>query len=419
MGALYKRYEGGCYYFSYDGCKIRTPYKDKDAAEKWRRNYIADAGMARRRVGAENATVSDLLALVERDYERTGKASGAALASRLTRLRDYFGKLKITDLRDDHIEGYTDERLAMGRELKSGERKPVKAATVNRELEVLRRAFMLGSRKTPPLVTTVPRIAMLDESDNVRTQIIDRATYERLIEALPDAERRLTVLAWHIGWRFERLRTLTWAQVDFERGVILAPDRQRAGKMVGTAPIYGGMQEVLLEAWRSAEEIGGGPQGLGSVGLSPGPQGGESRSPVPSPEQDRVGGMDSLGPPQWANRREGMAAVRGSAPTAEGARPRFVIRRPNGSPVVDIRKAWTRCTRAAGCEGFHFHSLRACAASNLIDAGVPQIEAQKILGHKTASMFVRYHICSTDRLAEIGRMVEARTEETKEDRRVN
>jgi integrase len=363
--------------------------------------------MARRRVGAENATVSDLLALVERDYERTGKASGAALASRLTRLRDYFGKLKITDLRDDHIEGYTDERLAMGRELKSGERKPVKAATVNRELEVLRRAFMLGSRKTPPLVTTVPRIAMLDESDNVRTQIIDRATYERLIEALPDAERRLTVLAWHIGWRFERLRTLTWAQVDFERGVILAPDRQRAGKMVGTAPIYGGMQEVLLEAWRSAEAIssqGGTNETRESV---------RTRTARKGAEIINANGVRQAG--IKAAVASSKAGERGAASPAQIP----VIHRPNGSPVVDLRKAWTRCTRAAGCEGFHFHSLRACAASNLIDAGVPQIEAQKILGHETDSMFRRYHIVSTDRLAEIGRMVEARTEETKEDRRVN
>lgn len=85
---------------------------------------------------------------------------------------------------------------------------------------------------------------------------------------------------------------------------------------------------------------------------------------------------------------------------------------------MDIRKAWARATKAAGCEGLRFHDLRACAASNLIDAGVPQIEAQKILGHKTASMFERYHLVSTDRLAEIGKMVEARAEETKSERRV-
>lgn len=96
-----------------------------------------------------------------------------------------------------------------------------------------------------------------------------------------------------------------------------------------------------------------------------------------------------------------------------------VIHRPDGSPIVNIRKAWARACKAAGCPSLRFHDLRAAAASNLIEAGVPQIEAQKILGHKTAAMFARYHIVSTDRLAEIGRMVEARTGETKEQERVN
>ena len=89
---------------------------------------------------------------------------------------------------------------------------------------------------------------MADESGNVRTQTIDRATYERLCEALPDAERWLCVLAYHTGWRLGKLLSLTWAQVDWEEMVLRAPAHQRESKRVGTAPIYGDMQPVLREA---------------------------------------------------------------------------------------------------------------------------------------------------------------------------
>ena len=116
------------------------------------------------------------------------------------------------------------------------------------ELEVMRRALNLGARQTPPLIAHVPRLVKLDESSNVRTQTIDHPTYQSLCAALPDAERWLTVLGYHMGWRIGRLLELTWERVDFEDGVIYAPDRQREGKQVGTAPIYGDMQTVLVEA---------------------------------------------------------------------------------------------------------------------------------------------------------------------------
>lgn len=343
MGRLFRRGDAGNWQFWIDGRRVRTPHSDKRAAEVWRRTYLAEAANGSRTVGAENATVADLLDLVERDYQRTSKASVAAMASRLKRLREELGSIRLLDLRDEAIEGYADERLRQGRKLKSGKTKPVAPSTVNRELEVLRRALHLGARHTPPLIARPPRVAMLDESRNVRTQTISHDAYKKVCAALPNAERWLCVLAYHMGWRLGRLREMTWEQVDFEGGVIYAPDHQRDGKQVGTAPIYGDMQAALLEAWRSASSV--------------------------------------------------KAAT--------------VIHRPDGAAVVDIRKAWAKATRAAGCEGLRFHDLRACAVSNLIDAGVPQLDAMKISGHQTDSMIRRYRIVSPKQLRSIGQRVEA------------
>ena len=55
-------------------------------------------------------------------------------------------------------------------------------------------------------------------------------------------------------------------------------------------------------------------------------------------------------------------------------RPRS--REPNGSP---------------GSEGFRFHDLRHCAATNLRRAGVDTATAMRIVGHKSEKMWKRYN----------------------------
>ncbi len=53
---------------------------------------------------------------------------------------------------------------------------------------------------------------------------------------------------------------------------------------------------------------------------------------------------------------------------------------------------------AAGVPDLILHDLRRSGIRNLINAGVPETVAMKISGHKTASVFRRYAIVSTQDL---------------------
>lgn len=325
MGKLHRTSPTALWYFFCDGARVTTPYPSKAAAEVWRRKYLAKLASGEL-TGPEDATIGNLLDLVEQDYIAQGKKSIGALLSRLKRLRAEFGRLRAVDLTERAIELYRDSRDA-------------KPATINRELEVLRRALTLGKRKR--LLVAPPHVSML-RVDNVRTQRITHEQYRRLIKELRTPERWAAILAYHTGWRLGRVLDLRWSQVDFDEMVIHPPERQSEQKRVGTAPIYGGMVTALLECRKRAE---------------------------------------------WT-------------------RSEYVVHRSHGGKLVDIKKPWRAATKAAGLAGLRFHDLRACAASNLIDAGIPQVEAMAILGHQTPSMFQRYRIDSPKRLRDIGAQME-------------
>jgi integrase len=62
-----------------------------------------------------------------------------------------------------------------------------------------------------------------------------------------------------------------------------------------------------------------------------------------------------------------------------------------GQPIKSIKTAFKRAKRLSGVEGFRFHDLRHCAATNLRRAGVDTATAMRIVGHKSEKMWKRYN----------------------------
>jgi integrase len=65
-----------------------------------------------------------------------------------------------------------------------------------------------------------------------------------------------------------------------------------------------------------------------------------------------------------------------------------------GKRIRNFRKAWDVACALAGVAHFLFRDLRRSAVKNMEDAGIPRKTAMQITGHKTESIYRRYHIVS-------------------------
>ena len=84
-----------------------------------------------------------------------------------------------------------------------------------------------------------------------------------------------------------------------------------------------------------------------------------------------------------------------------------------GQRRLTMDRAWRRACQKAGLKGALKHDLRRSAVRNLINVGVPTRTAMLITGHRSLSVFTRYHIVSPGDLKEATRRLAAHADKVR------
>ena len=185
--------------------------------------------------------------------------------------------------------------------------------------------------------------------NNVRTGFFEHEQFTAIHRHLPSYLKPVAAVAYITGWRtISELLPLEWRQVDFSGAGTLRLDPGTTKNGDGRVfPLTQELRAVLLEQKAKTEEL-----------------------------QKKLGVLIP------------------------------VVFHIDGKPFKSYRKAWKTACRKACLPGRIPHDFRRTAVRNLVRAGVSEVVAMKMTGHKTRSVFDRYDIVSQGDLNDAARKLD-------------
>jgi integrase len=303
---------------------------DRRDALKLLRRRLAEIGQGRLTgPDVEKTTFEQLEQGLLDDYRMNGRKSLGRMATALEHLRQFFRLYRAVEITTDRITAYVVQRQESG----------AAAATINRELAALKRAFRLA--KQARRVVDLPHIPMLTEN-NTRKGFFEIGEFRTVSSHLPDDLRPVFETAYITGWRVRsELLTRQKSHVDLQHGWLrLEPGETKNGdgRLFPLTPELRAILERQLDRTKELER--------------------ETGQVVP-----------------WLFHRD-------------------------GKPIKVFRRAWMSACKKAGVPGRIPHDLRRTAVRNLERAGVPRSAAMKMVGHKTEAIYRRYAIADETMLRE-------------------
>jgi site-specific recombinase XerD len=291
----------------------------------------------------------ELAADLRLHYQTTGRRDLQDVEKRLRPLDQAFRGRRAVDLDEAAITRYVAER--QGSPTRRGSR-PANG-TINRELSILGTLFRLAVRQrkclSPPTITHLKEAAP-------RAGFFEPEQYAAVRRRLRPELQLAVDLAYTYGLRVrDEVLTLERRQVDLGAGTVrLDPGgtKNDDGRLVYLTPALAAAFAEHLGRVRTLERT------LGRI--------------IP-----------------WV-----FAHATGGARDPKTGQPRYVA----GDRIRDFRRAWRTASIKAGCPGMLRHDFRRTAVRNLVNDGTPEKVAMMITGHKTRSVFDRYHIVAPEDL---------------------
>jgi integrase len=353
MARIYRRPESAIWQCSYKvpgnpkPVRESTNCTDEAAAKRFLEGRIRETGF-KKIVGpsAERVKFADLEKLITDDYKLRGHRM-RDLAYALKCLRKRVGGYRAMEITSAAIVAYASDEQSGG----------AAAATINRQLAVLRRMFKLGIKHG--LLGSAPFIELLPEK-NARQNYFEQAEFLAIRKAIAPEYRDFISALYHTGVRRTQMAKLEWRDINWtEKAVNFRGETTKNGEP-HTIPLAGEFGEAIEGARRA--------------------------------------------------RRLDCRYVFHVA-----GRPLCYV---DGSLSQECRAAWQAALDSCGLSDRILHDFRRSAAHHLAKSGADEQLAMRITGHKTPGMYRRYNIIDQESIANAMRRRDAHLEAQPTERKV-
>lgn len=274
------------------------------------------------------------------------RRSVATMLIQLNFLREYFGKIKLTDITFQHLEGYRDWRRKNKIQFKYKEARTVKDATIAKEFGLLSKIFTIAKERKYLSVSPFAFGGTLVSGKSETHEALMTAEQEkRLLEACLTKDKYghtrehlypIIIFAIDTASRRGEIRLLEWRDVDLERQVINLRKETTKSHRARRIPMTARLMEVL-----------------------------ENHKPKNAKPTERVFTQSAF------------------------------------------KKSYAKVLEMAGLENFTFHDLRHVGTTRFIEKNFNPALAMKIVGHEQMSTFSRYLNPTPESLVEIMRKSES------------
>src|SRR5262245_7163436 len=320
-------------YYNQRGRQIKESSHSTKEADAWKLLKKRHGEMSEGKpVGPDvsRTTFEDMAAMVIADHKANGHRSLNRYEDAIGHLRGYFGQDRAFDITADRITSYVAMRQ---------EQEGAAAATINGELAVLSRMFVLAVRAGK--AAHKPYIAR-HKVNNARKGFFEAEQFGAVLLRLSEDIKPVVITAYVTGWRVhDEILTRQRHHLDLKAGWLrLEPGETKndEGRMFPLTPM---LREALEAQSKKTEAL-----------------------------QKEKGAIIP-----WLFHR-------------------------SGKRIKDFKKAWRNACKAAGVPGKILHDFRRTAVRNLERAGVPRSAAMKMVGHKTQAIYSRYAIADEGMLKE-------------------
>ena len=202
--------------------------------------------------------------LVEPQYVDGRKVEGLrsldSALSRWTVIKNYFGNKKLRSITHGDIKKFKSDRL----KIPTIRNKPRSITSVNRELEVLRKMFNVAEREgwiiKNPFTKGDVLISKSDETK--RERILTREEEGRLLLACAGRREHIKpilICAIDTGMRRGEILKLTWADIDFDNGIVTVQafntKTMKERQVVMTGRLRRELQEIYEKSAKNSDAL--------------------------------------------------------------------------------------------------------------------------------------------------------------------